>query len=99
MSTRSVYYRRRFLNRPRRHLGAHVIAEIDLEWPQKGTPYVDARLHLSDCSRHIDLDFSTYNRRDAENALRKLAILRDVLTEYEAGLLEALGAADLLPRR
>ena len=60
MSTRAVLYRRRFLNRPRHHLGAHVIAEVDVERPDSGAPYVDARLHLSDCSRHITLDFSAY---------------------------------------
>ena len=99
MSTRTVLYRRRFLNRPRHHLGAHVIAEVDVERPDAGAPYVDARLHLSDCSRHITLDFSAYDRREAENALRKVAVLRAVLDELEAGLARGLADADLTPRR
>ena len=98
MSTRAVLYRRRFLNRPRHHLGAHVIAEVDVERPDSGAPYVDARLHLSDCSRHITLDFSAYDRREAENALRKVAVLRAVLDEFEEGLARGLTDAGLTRR-
>ena len=98
MSSRAVLYRRRFLNRPRHHLGAHVIAEVDVERPAAGAPYVDARLHLSDCSRHITLDFSAYDRREAENALRKVAVLRAVLDEFADGLARGLADTDLTPR-
>jgi hypothetical protein len=103
MSSRVVFYRRRFLNRPRHHLGAHVIAEVDVERPDverldAGPAYVDARLHLSDCSRHITLDFSAYDRRDAENALRKVAVLRAVLDEFEEGLARGLTDAGLTRR-
>jgi len=98
MSTRAVFYRRRFLNRPRHHLGAHVIAEVDVERPDAGAAYVDARLHLSDCSRHVTLDFSAYDRREAENALRKVAVLRAVLDEFADGLARGLADADLTPR-
>ena len=98
MSSRAVLYRRRFLNRPRHHLGAHVIAEVDVERPDAGAPYVDARLHLSDCSRHFTLDFSAYDRREAENALRKVAVLRAVLDEFADGLARGLADADLTPR-
>ena len=98
MSSRAVLYRRRFLNRPRHHLGAHVIAEVDVERPDAGAPYVDARLHLSDCSRHVTLDFSAYDRREAENALRKVAVLRAVLDEFADGLARGVADADLTPR-
>jgi hypothetical protein len=99
MPTRTVLYRRRFLNRPRHHLGAHVIAEVDVERPDAGAPYLDARLHLSDCSRHISLDFSAYDHRDAENVLRKVAVLRAVLDELEQALVRGLADADLTPVR
>ena len=99
MSTRAVLYRRRFLNRPRHHLGDDVGTEVGVERPDSGAPYVDARLHLSDCSRHITLDFSAYDRREAGNALRKVAVLRAVLDELEAGLARGLADADLTPRR
>ena len=98
MPTRTVFYRRRFLNRPRHHLGAHIIATVDVETLDDGTAYVDARLHLSDCSRHITLDFSAYDRREAENALRKVAVLRAVLDEFADGLARGLADADLTPR-
>src|SRR5690348_11030227 len=95
MPTRTVFYRRRFLNRPRHHLGAHIIATVDVETFDDGTPYVDARLHLSDCSHHLTLDFSAYDLRDADNALRKVARLRSVLADYEDGLRLALEVARL----
>jgi hypothetical protein len=97
MSTRTVLYRRRFLNRPRHHLGAHVIAVVDVEHPDADAPYLDARLHVSDCSRHITLDFSAYDRREAENALRKIAVLRAVLGELEDALARGLSEVDLTP--
>jgi hypothetical protein len=95
MPTRTVFYRRRFLNRPRHHLGAHIIATVDVETLDDGTAYVDARLHLSDCSHHLTLDFSAYDLRDADNALRKVARLRSVLADYEDGLRLALDDARL----
>ncbi|MEP6650500.1 MAG: hypothetical protein ABJA74_11410 [Lapillicoccus sp.] len=98
MSTRTVFYARRFLNRPRHHLGAHVIATVDLESFDDGVPFVDARLHLSDCAHHVTLDFSAYDRRDAHNALRKVAVLRSVLADYEDGLRRAVAEAGLAPR-
>lgn len=80
------FYRRRFLNRPRHHQGAHLIADVDLSSYKNGKWYVDADLHLSDCYRAIDLDFDAENRAEATNALRKIAILREVLAEFETAL-------------
>ena len=98
MSTRHAFYRRRFLNRPRHHLGAHVIASIEVETPAKGRPYVEASVHVTDCSRAIDLDFSAGSRAEARNALHKVRLLREVLADFEASLaltLEGVG----YPRR
>src|SRR6476646_5899374 len=94
MSTHRAFYRRSFLNRPRHHLGAHVIADVTVERPRKGDSYVDACLHLADCHRSIELDFTAYARREAANALRKVRILREVLVDFEAGLRAALEEVD-----
>jgi hypothetical protein len=95
MPTTNVLYRRRFLNRPRHHLGAHVIVDVDVERPAKGSPWVDATLHLSDCSRHVTLDFSAETRAEAANALRKLAVLRGVLDDLAVALESATADAGL----
>ena len=95
MPTTRVLYRRRFLNRPRHHLGAHVIAEVEIERSSSSRPYVSADLHVSDCSRHITLDFSAETRAEATNALRKVAILRAVLADLEVALSAAVEEAGL----
>ena len=94
MPTTRVLYRRRFLNRPRHHLGAHVIAEVEIQRDSSSRPYVSADLHVSDCSRHITLD-SADTRAEATNALRKLAILRAVLADLEVALVAAVEEAGL----
>lgn len=95
MSTKNAFYRRTFLNRPRHHLGAHVIADIALETPEAGRVWIDATVHLSDCSRHIDLDFSADTAREASNALRKIRVLQEVLADFEAALVLAQAEAGL----
>ena len=96
MSTRTAFYRRRFLNRPRHHLGAHVIAEVVVERPRGGRPGVTATLHLADCSRCVTIDLDAYDRRDAANALHKIATLREVVTDLERALNTAIDEAGLL---
>jgi hypothetical protein len=45
------FYRRRFLNRPRHHQGAHVIADVELRTYSDDTMGVDGSVHLADCRR------------------------------------------------
>jgi hypothetical protein len=89
------FYRRRFLNRPRHHQGAHVIAEIELKQYDKRW-WIDADIHLADCFRCIDLDFTIDSRSAERNALRKIALLREILTDFEA---ELQAAADEMRTR
>ena len=95
MSTRTAFYRRRFLNRPRRHLGAHVIAELFVERPRVGKPGVSATLHIADCSRCVTIDLDAYDRGEAANALHRIAVLRDVVTELERALNAAIDEVGL----
>jgi Zn-finger domain-containing protein len=90
MPTRSIFYRRKFLNRPRHHLGAHVIATIELRTDGHGAPNVDASLRIADCVRNILLDFDVYTPSQGRNAVRKARILRDILTEYVDALERAV---------
>lgn len=84
------FYRRKFLNKPRYHQGAHVIADIELKQYKDNPAYVDAELHLADCYRCVDLDFDVHTRADARNALRKLAVLQQVLADFETALVAAV---------
>lgn len=95
MSTTNAFYRRTFLNRPRHHLGAHVIADVTLERPTDGRPWVRADVHLADCSKHVTLDFDAETRREAANALRKVRILRSVLHDFEVALERSLDELEL----
>jgi hypothetical protein len=89
MPTRRFLYRRKFLNRPRHHAGANVIASIQLERAKDREPNVEASIEISDCRRSIQLDFDIWSPAEARNALHKATVLRDVLEEY----VEALQAA------
>ncbi len=90
MPTRTPFYRRRFLNRPRRHLGAHVIAEVYAE--KTG---VTANLHIADCSRCVTIDLDAYDRGEATNALHKIAVLREVIDDLERALSAAIDEVGL----
>ena len=87
--TNRRFYRRRFLNRPRHHQGAHLIAEIELKKYNK-TWWIDADVHLADCFRCVDLDFNIDSRATERNALRKIALLREILTDFETELQSAV---------
>lgn len=89
-----VYYKRIFLNKPRRHAGAFVIAEVTEErWShkdKKGKEHeqtrLDALLEISDCSRHISLSLDTGKKQDRANTIYKLNTLISVLTELRGEL-------------
>lgn len=85
---KTLYYKRVFLNRPRRHAGAFVIAELTEDrWKykdNKGKEHeqlrLDALLEISDCNRHISLSLDTGSKRDRANTIHKLNVLISVLT-------------------
>lgn len=92
MPTRKILYRRKFLNRPRHHEGAHVIASIELVSPEQDEPRVDGTLILADCRRNVHLDFDICTPSEARNAAHKARVLRDILTEYVDALDRAVEA-------
>lgn len=88
MSEHITFYRRVWLNRPRHHSSAHVIAHIGLDCDAEGRS-VDAYLQIADCRRTIRLDFDLYDDDGAHsrhNGLHKARVLRDVLVAFTESL-------------
>jgi hypothetical protein len=61
----AVFYERLFLNPPRHHGGAYIIAEVEAGAYDQADGdehrWVSSTLRISDCSRVIELDFPTGN--------------------------------------
>jgi len=89
------FYRRRFLNRRGFHAGAYVIADCKIEsylHARDGQRYsVEAVLTVADCGRITSLDFSVDRLREADNALYKARLPRDVVNDFTAVLGSAVG--------
>jgi hypothetical protein len=91
---REIFYRRSFLNRPRFHGGAFVLAKVKYEGYDSGADWISADVRLSDCFKTVVLDFDASDRADRRNALHKARLLRDVLTAFCAAMEEACAEAD-----
>ncbi|OYO16407.1 hypothetical protein CGZ94_04285 [Enemella evansiae] len=88
---RSLFYRRRFLNRRGHHANAYVAAEVELEQNQKKDGLlVNAGFTVADCNRSATLDFDIYHDRDVANALRKARLLQEILDGFVAALEHAV---------
>jgi hypothetical protein len=73
------YHSRKFLNKT---TGIAAI-EVNMEsyaWSSGG---VDATVSISDCSRHINLDFSVYSKKDLTARIQKLDLLITELTKLQ----------------
>lgn len=81
-SSKPLYYRRVFLNLPRLHGGAYVLASVSAN---TAFSYVT----VSDCDRIVRLEFDQTGPRQRRNALRKVDLLIDTLTGFRAALAEA----------
>src|SRR5690349_13708358 len=90
------FYRRLFLNRRGHHAGAYAIAECAVE-TYRGKPDLDAYLKLADCSRVVTIDLSGSTIKEIDNAVRKVHVLHDVVTELCASVDAA--AAEVKERR
>jgi len=73
------YHSRKFLNKT---TGIAAI-ETNMEsyaWSSGG---VDATVSISDCSRHINLDFSVYSKKELDARIQKLDLLITELTKLQ----------------
>ena len=75
------FYRRRFLNRPRHHAGAYVLADCSIESYRNG-PEISADLTIGDCGRIVSLNFNGWDKSSTSNALSKARALRTVVDEF-----------------
>lgn len=65
-----------------------------------GWPWMDIELTLADCSRIVSFDFGLSTPGERRNSLRKIGILVDALTEFQAALeAEARLAETRRPKR
>lgn len=84
---RTLFYRRRFLNRRGYHAGAYVLADITVDRARnEDQEVVEALLTISDCSRVMTLDFYSDDRRSMANALYKAKSLQTVVNDFVAAL-------------
>lgn len=94
MSEKILYKTRKFLNKIGYHTGAYIIAEIiryvstyrskknkdKLVIP---TVSQDYSITIADCSRIINLEFSSSTKGNYENSIKKLDLLIDTLKEFK----------------
>jgi hypothetical protein len=73
------YHSRKFLNKT---TGIAAI-EVNMESYALSSDGVDATVSISDCSRHINLDFSVYSKKDLDEEIKKLDLLITELTKIQ----------------
>jgi hypothetical protein len=86
----AVFYERLFLNPPRHHAGAYIIAEVETgaydQHDGGEHRWVNSTLRISDCSRVIELDFPTGAGGHRDASMFKLDLLIETLTRFRAAL-------------
>lgn len=101
MSSKTLYYKRKFLNGRNYHAGAFILAKITKDWwistnrkTKKKTKHIDysVTLDLADCSRIICLDLDLCETRSSKNSLKKLDILIDTLVAFRKVFVTAMNA-------
>lgn len=96
---RSLFYRRRFLNRRGHHAGAYVVADVELaRSSREDKPHIYADLTIADCNRVASLDFSVTQDRSVTNVLHKARLLKDVLDGFVVALETAIEERENSPR-
>ena len=81
-------------------INAQVEDSTDFKKDEHGWGWTDIQLDLADCNRMISFDFPLHTPGARRNSLRKIRILVDTLTEFQAALeAEAELATERFPRR
>lgn len=81
-----TYEKRVFLNRRGHHGGAYIHARL---W-SSAQDRVGGTVTIADCARTVSLDFDGYDRGTRGNALHKLDVLINTLTEYRAAYVHVM---------
>lgn len=107
MADKTLYRTRKFLNKVGHHTGAYILAEIN-RWEStyrskknKDKPVIptvsqDYSITIADCSRIINLEFSSGTKRSYENSVNKLNILIDILNEFKDIMIKSYEADEKL---
>jgi hypothetical protein len=82
-------YRREWLNEDTGLATVQYEVEIMKYNQNSDSAYMHAYLSISDCTRQIQLEFGPDDDDSMENSLKKLALLRSVITEFEEKLIAA----------
>lgn len=84
-SSKRVFFRRAFLNKPGMQTSAHVIAKVTRGTNRYGSnrPWWEYRLRLADCTRSIDLEFFLDDAEERRNSIHKIDLLVDTLVKFQ----------------
>lgn len=80
MKPKYKYYKREFLNKPKYHTIAFILASI--EKSDGCYREYDCELSIGDCSRIINLDLDLCSNEDYKNSMYKLDKLINILSEF-----------------
>jgi hypothetical protein len=84
---RKNLHSRKFLNSDKGI--AAIECEIETTTYGNNNSSVDATVSLSDCHRHVHLDFTIYDKKDAPRKMAKIALLIAELTKFQTALKKA----------
>jgi hypothetical protein len=79
------FYERLFLNPPRHHGGAYILAEVT-SGENPSNRWVASELKISDCARVIELDFPVGYPDARQASMFKLDLLIETLTAFRSAL-------------
>jgi len=98
-----IFERKEFLNLPGHNGMANVVAQITIDGGYKRNNddyrHTYCKLDFADCDRRVSMDIDLDDAYSRENAIHKLDVLVDVLTEYRKVLIKEAKFQDRLEKR
>ena len=98
-----IFERKEFLNLPGHNGMANVVAQITIDGGYKRNNddyrHTYCKLDFADCDRRVSMDIDLDDAYSRENAIHKLNVLVDVLTEYRKVLIKEAKFQDRLEKR
>lgn len=91
---RSLFYRRKWLNRPGFQAGAHVIAEVERNDYSDGTTNYYHQLRIADCDRVVSFSLDDHSPEERSNTLFKLDTLVSTLIDFRHAVAKSFDAMD-----
>lgn len=88
-----IFERKEFLNLPGHNGMANIVTHITKStWGDDDelNRSIDVKLDFADCSRVVTMDIETYDDYSRENAIHKVDVLIDVLSDFREALVKEL---------